>query len=219
MDREGKPVTQFKERIERLVGDLSASSDVIGIPTPALAETLVRSGPDRAAYMRVLGDSYKFQIVPFDSRAAIEAADLIALIKNNKQKWDIWAKVKFDIQIVAIAKAEGASLIYSDDHHIETFAKRFNIDVARICDLPTQVTSVHSISPTLFEMKAEEKTGRSVEADNTLQADTAHPASVRGSDEGRVESEAAGEAKAETAQEEAEEPKATSDGGLGGDGS
>ena len=136
MDRQGKPVTLFKERIERLVADLSATTDVIGIPTPALAETLVRSGPNRAAYMRVLGDSFKFQIVPFDSRAAIEAADLIALLKNNKDKWDIWAKVKFDIQIVAIAKAEGASLIHSDDHHIETYAKRFNIRVARICDLP-----------------------------------------------------------------------------------
>lgn len=135
-DRQGKPVTRFKERIEALIADLSAADDIIGIPTPALAETLVRSGPNRSQYMKVLGDTWKFQLLPFDARAAIDTADLIAAIKTSKEKWDTWAKVKFDIQIVAIAKAEGVSLIYSDDHHIETYAKRFNIRVMRICDLP-----------------------------------------------------------------------------------
>jgi len=136
MDRQGKPVTRFKERIENLIADLSAVNDIIGIPTPALAETLVRSGPNRGQYMKVLGDTWKFQLLPFDARAAIDAADLIAAIKNNKDRWDTWAKIKFDIQIVAIAKSEGVSLIYSDDHHIETYAKRFGIRVMRICDLP-----------------------------------------------------------------------------------
>lgn len=74
--------------------------------------------------------------MPFDSRAAIEAADLVSLIKSRKEKWETWAKVKFDIQIVSIAKAEAATVIYSDDHDIENFAKRFNIKVVKICDLP-----------------------------------------------------------------------------------
>jgi hypothetical protein len=136
MDRQGQPVTRFKERIEALIADLSAASDIIGIPAPALAETLVRSGPNRAQYMKVLHDTSKFQLLPFDARAAIDAADLIAAIKTKNAPWDRWAKVKFDIQIVAIAKSEGCSLIYSDDHHIETYAQRFNIRVMRICDLP-----------------------------------------------------------------------------------
>jgi predicted nucleic acid-binding protein len=136
MDRFGKPVTQFRERIAALIEQLSAANDVIGIPTPALAETLVRSGPNRAQYMKVLGDSWKFQLVPFDARAAIETAELIAAVKTRKEKWDAWAKVKFDIQIVAMAKAEGVSVIYSDDKDIENYAKRFNIRVIRICDLP-----------------------------------------------------------------------------------
>lgn len=136
MDRQGKPVTEFRERISFLTEELSAANDIIGIPTPALAETLVRSGPNRAQYMKVLGDSWKFQLLPFDSRAAIEVADLIAAVKTNKEKWDTWAKVKFDIQIVSIAKAEAATIIYSDDQHIENLAKRLNIRVVRICDLP-----------------------------------------------------------------------------------
>jgi len=75
-------------------------------------------------------------LVSFDSRAAIETAELIAAVKTNKEQWSTWAKVKFDIQIVAIAKAEGASVIYSDDRDVENYAKRFNIRVVRICDLP-----------------------------------------------------------------------------------
>jgi hypothetical protein len=136
MDRLRKPVTQFRERISALIEELSATNDIIGIPTPALAETLVRSGPNRAQYMKILGDSWKFQLIPFDSRAAIEAAELVAAVKTSKEKWDTWAKVKFDIQIVAMAKAEGVSVIYSDDQDLDNYAKRFNIRVIRICDLP-----------------------------------------------------------------------------------
>jgi hypothetical protein len=136
MDRQGKVVTRFKDRIEYLTAELNASSDIIGIPTPAMTEVLVRAGNNRTQYMAILGDSWKFQILPFDSRAAIEAAELVAAIKSKKEKWDTWAKVKFDIQIVAMAKAEGADVIFSDDQDIENYAKRFNIRVVRICDLP-----------------------------------------------------------------------------------
>jgi hypothetical protein len=84
----------------------------------------------------ILSDRWRFQLLPFDSRAAIEASELIAKIKASKDPWSTWAKVKFDIQIVAIAKAEGASAIYADDEDIERYAKRVNIPVIRICDLP-----------------------------------------------------------------------------------
>ena len=129
-------MSQFKERVAYLTATMDVSNDTIGVPTPAMAEVLVRSGTARSKYVSVLSDTWKFQILPFDSRAAIEAADLIAAIKSNKEKWDTWAKVKFDIQIVSIAKAEAATIIYSDDKDIENYAKRFNIRVVRICDLP-----------------------------------------------------------------------------------
>ncbi len=226
-DRQDKPVTQFKERIENLVAELSSTNDIIGIPTPALAETLVRSGPNRGQYMKVLGDSWKFQIIPFDSRAAIETAELIAAVKSKKEKWDTWAKVKFDIQIVAIAKAEGATVIYSDDTDVENFAKRFNIRVIRICDLPlppppepkpidsgpvgTQIGMFPPPPPAIpfpDEVKSDESakppavSGSGVQQSNELQADPAHPTPVQGSDSGRAQDEAA--AKGRTTQTEAE---------------
>jgi len=224
MDRQQKPVTQFKERIAALIEDLSAANDVIGVPTPALAETLVRSGPNRAQYMRVLNDTWKFQLLPFDARAAIDAADLVAAIKSGKEPWETWAKIKFDIQIVAIAKAEGASVIYSDDQDIEKYARRFGIPVIRICDLPSPPpkdmppiqpgpigaqTTLFDLTPPLIqaadqpalEAKSDEaNTGqiadKQTEPDDKLKADPAPPAPIRGSDEGRAEGQTAGEGPA-----------------------
>jgi predicted nucleic acid-binding protein len=136
MDRENKPVSDFKERVAYLASKLDVSNDVIGVPTPAMAEVLVRAGNGRSQYVRILSDTWKFQIIPFDSRAAIEASELVGIIKSSRDRWDTWAKVKFDIQIVSIAKAEGATLIYADDKDIESYAKRLKIRVVRICDLP-----------------------------------------------------------------------------------
>ena len=135
-DRTDKPVSEFKERVAHLVSMMDVTNDVIGIPAPAIAEVLVRAGTGRAKYVTILSDRSKFQILPFDSRAAIEASELIAAIKSNKESWATWAKVKFDIQIVSIARAEAASVIYADDKDIENYAKRFKIPVMRICDLP-----------------------------------------------------------------------------------
>jgi predicted nucleic acid-binding protein len=135
-DRQGQPVSRFKERVEYLAATLNTSGQQIGIPTPAMAEVLVRAGRGRSQFVSILSDRMRFQLIPFDARAAIEAAELIALIRSKHETWGTHAKVKFDIQIVATAKAEDASIIYSDDQDIENFAKRFKIPVMRICDLP-----------------------------------------------------------------------------------
>lgn len=135
-DRADQPVTQFKDRVAYLASTMDIKNEVIGVPAPAMAEVLVRAGKGRAQYASILSKSWRFQILPFDSRAAIEAAELIEKIKSNSQPWGTWAKVKFDIQIVAIAKAESATAIYSDDKDVENYAKRLKIPVIRVCDLP-----------------------------------------------------------------------------------
>jgi len=153
-DRADRPVSQFKERIEYLVSEMDIRNDLVGIPTPAMAEVLVRSGNARSRYVKALSDTWKFQLLSFDSRAAIEASELIAEIKSRKDKWETWAKVKFDIQIVSIAKAEGCNVIFSDDKDIENFAARLKIKVVRICDLPLPPPTPQEQVPrdTLFDM-------------------------------------------------------------------
>lgn len=211
-DRENKPVSQFKERVAHLTQMMDVSNDTIGVPTPAMAEVLVRSGAARAKYVATLSDTWKFQILPFDSRAAIEAADLIAAIKTQKEKWETWAKVKFDIQIVSIAKAEAATVIYSDDKDIENYAKRFKIRVIRICDLPLppppeEALPIQENIPlggqqdlnlkpptsgvTATEVKQDAKAAGTADKNHQLQADPAHPPAIPGSHSGRAQGEAA----------------------------
>jgi predicted nucleic acid-binding protein len=234
-DRNGLPVSMFKERVEYLTADLNASGEQIGIPAPAMAEVLVRAGKGKAQFVAILSDRWRFQILPFDARAAIEASDLIALIKPNSQSLANHAKIKFDIQIVAIAKAEDASVIYADDEDIERYAKRWKIPVKRICDLPLpppkefpkidtrpvgEQTQLFDVTLPLLQPipltapeqsatpegvqddpkseSAQDATGPSAEAGNQHEANPAHPASIRGSDEGRTESETAGENTAKT---------------------
>ena len=110
------PVEHARERIDHLVKELEQSRIKIIIPTPALSEILVRAGTAGLAYLDRLNTSAAFRIVSFDQRAAVEVAAMTrdAMATGNKRggAQGTWAKVKFDRQIVAIAKVEGANIIY-----------------------------------------------------------------------------------------------------------
>jgi hypothetical protein len=81
-----------------------------------------------------------FRIEPFDTKAAIEVAAMTrAALDSGKKRGQSsasWAKVKFDRQIVAIAKVAGATTIYSDDKDLVPLAKAAKIEVIGIADLP-----------------------------------------------------------------------------------
>lgn len=56
--------------------------------------------------------------------------------ERPKRGAETYAKLKFDRQIVAIAKVVGGTQIYSDDHGLKKVAERAGIDVVRLQDLP-----------------------------------------------------------------------------------
>jgi predicted nucleic acid-binding protein len=135
------PVDRPKERIEYLVQRLSRDKSKIIIPTPVLSEALVKAGP--AASQRIVEELQKyavFSIEPFDTRAALEVAamsrDAIAGGKKKGSSTAPWQKVKYDRQIVAIAKVHGATEIYSDDADINALGERAKIKVIHLADLP-----------------------------------------------------------------------------------
>jgi hypothetical protein len=80
-----------------------------------------------------------FRLAPFDQRSAIECAVAIDrdLTAGDKRAGagGTWAKVKFDRQIVAIAKANGVQKIYSEDGDVKKLAKREGIEVLGVADL------------------------------------------------------------------------------------
>lgn len=137
----GVPIDRPRDRIDYLVNDLAKSNTKLVIPTPALSEALVRAGA--AASQQIVDYLTKwtvFQIAPFDTRAAIEVAAMTrAALSRGKKKGAsdaVWNKVKYDRQIVAIAKVVGATMIYSDDGDIRTIAREVQIAVNGLADLP-----------------------------------------------------------------------------------
>lgn len=138
---EGVEIEKPKERIEFWIQKLQKEKTKIIIPAPALSECLVRAGNEASiAIVEYLNKYAIFRIEPFDTRAAIELAAISREALGAKGKRGgakaVWAKVKFDRQIVAIAKVCGATEIYSDDGDVEALAKLQHIKTYGLADLP-----------------------------------------------------------------------------------
>lgn len=135
-------VERAAERIEHLIDVLANDKEKIIIPTPVLSEVMVYAGGAMQKYMQYFTDQSVFRIAPFDQKAAIEAAlahrDALERggLKIDAANPDTTrTKIKFDRQIVAIAKAEGASAVYSDDDDVIGYAKKAGLRAYRTADL------------------------------------------------------------------------------------
>ncbi len=136
------PVEKAAERIEYLIETLTADREQIIIPTPVLSEVLVLAGSAMLSYIEFLEKQVAFRIAPFDQKAAVEAAIALSdAIKRGGHRVDAAnpdatkTKIKFDRQIVAIAKAEGAHSVYSDDEDVHRYAKLANLQAYRTDEL------------------------------------------------------------------------------------
>lgn len=133
-------VDSFRERIGYLVSRLEKDLEKIIIPTPALSEILVRASAAGPQYLDHINTASVFRVASFDKRAAIEVAAMTReAIAGGDKRGGIdatWAKIKFDRQIIAIAKVEGASIVYSDDEDIYKVGRQNGLTVIRTADLP-----------------------------------------------------------------------------------
>lgn len=138
--RTKQPIVSAKERVDGLIARAEKDGEIILIPTPALAEVLIVVAPDIQPYMDKLENQAFFKIVPFGPRAAIEVAMRTKLAIKKGDKRDgvrrDWDKVKYDRQIVAIARVEGAAVIYSTDEDIHKHGEIWGVKVLNISDLP-----------------------------------------------------------------------------------
>lgn len=140
----GKAVARLEDRLELLVQDWEEDGETVLIPTPVLSEFLILADKDGPAYLSDIDGNPHFTVVNFDQKAAVELAVMSLGVMSSKAKKagrrgdaeGTWAKIVFDRQIVAIAKANGISTIYSDDDGLAKFAKQHSITVVKTWELP-----------------------------------------------------------------------------------
>jgi predicted nucleic acid-binding protein len=140
LDARVKLGTTPEAKLSHLLAVLEKAKHKILIPTPALSEVLIGAGEAAPQYLDFLKGQKWFEIVPFDQLAAIEAAETMRAAKQQGDKRSgtssTWQKVKFDQQIVAIAKVKGAQAIYSTDGDIEHYLKGSAIECFNFEKLP-----------------------------------------------------------------------------------
>jgi hypothetical protein len=134
-----RPWDRGRDRVEHLLDRLSDARVEILIPTPVLAETLVRTGPATAEYLTRIRAIPGFRIGNFDQKAAVELALMTGLALDSGKKRGVsvapWQKVKIDRQIVAIAKSEGVTDLYSCDVDLCALARAEGMTPYDIGDL------------------------------------------------------------------------------------
>jgi len=144
----GLPVEHMAERVAKLIADLDAAKHVVLVPTPVLAEVLVKAGTAGPEFVRKLSGLARFRIVPFDERSAFELAMMTAeaLAAGDKKAGhdQPWQKVKLDRQIIAIARVHNAGRIYTDDDKLAKFAQRIGLSAESSWNWPVP-ESVHNL--------------------------------------------------------------------------
>ncbi|MCI0466017.1 MAG: hypothetical protein L0Y57_03285 [Beijerinckiaceae bacterium] len=137
----GEPVAFPRERLEALIEALQESRTIAIVPAPVLSELLIKAGNAGPGIVAAIQRSAAFRVAPFDTRAAIELAhmtntSLTTVRERREAAVATTAKIKFDRQIVAIAKVQGVTAIYSDDKERIAFAQAHGITCVRVADLP-----------------------------------------------------------------------------------
>jgi len=135
----GELLTRCKERIDLLLNGLSKAKQRVLIPTPVLAEYLVMGGLDKDKRLQEFTNSKAFAVAAFDIRAAVECSEIEDGASKSKRlltEVESKAKVKFDRQIIAIAKARGAKTIYTGDDGLAKCAQKNNLSVIMTWELP-----------------------------------------------------------------------------------
>jgi predicted nucleic acid-binding protein len=132
--------TLNRSRLEHLFDQLSGAGGKIIIPTPVLAEFLVKTNDATSGWLAAIERKRAFEVVNFDRKAAFECSlfDKAAIGAGDKKggrAGDAWQRVKIDRQIVAIAKVRGATRVVSDDGGLCSTARGAGLTALGVADL------------------------------------------------------------------------------------
>ena len=128
---------RIEERAKVFVSEAERKNALILIPTPVLSEFLIGVEVSKyQEYLDVLNGSACFEVVDFDTAAAIECAQLpdrkeLAQISPGQ----VASKLKYDRQIVGIALAAMADEVWSHDDSLRKIASSRGLKVKSLADI------------------------------------------------------------------------------------
>lgn len=136
----GEPVAFVKERVESIIADAEKAKDTILVPAPVLTEVLTVAGERRFDVVATITGSSRFKVGNFDTKAAIELAELNqrAIASGDKRlgSTEAYQKIKLDRQIVSICIAQECDFLYTTDRGMKNFAVWANQPVKHLLDIP-----------------------------------------------------------------------------------
>jgi hypothetical protein len=135
----GKPLTNCAARVNFLIQRLNAAKEQLLIPTPIISEFLIKAGPNRFEYIQKFIAAKNLLPANFDHKAAIELALLNDPDLNSMKSLEgnlTAAKIRFDRQVVAIAKSSGASCVYAGDNNLAGCARDNGMKAVMTWELP-----------------------------------------------------------------------------------
>lgn len=133
----GQPVVQARERARHAIATLDQARRRVILAAPAVAELLTVIGPEAIGWLELVQNARTIEIAPFDHRAAVELALMNrGVLAQPAPDHGPRQKIKVDRQIVAIAKVNGASELYTDDRGLAACAHLAGIVARPISSLP-----------------------------------------------------------------------------------
>ncbi|MGZ0721746.1 type II toxin-antitoxin system VapC family toxin [Kluyvera cryocrescens] len=127
----GLVIPEVTRRIDALVDRIENLDGTIIIPTPVLAEFLI--GIDKLkhqAHINLIRSMACFEIASFDEISAIECAQMPTMSElKQMMKSDTANKVKFDRQIISIAKSLNVDEVWTHDRGVFQRCKQLGITV------------------------------------------------------------------------------------------
>ena len=138
-----EPVSHARLRVEHLIDELVQGGEQILVPTPVLAELLVCAGPKAGEVLQALSHNRHIMIAPYDQRCAVETGAMAYDHRQvaTKPTDQTVARVKYDRQLLATAKVEGADRLFTDDARLGKKATRLGLQVVGLVDLPIPDTA------------------------------------------------------------------------------
>ncbi len=127
-------------KIFNLIENLSKTNTIVGIPAPSWAEFIIKTDQATKDAIALVKGLPNLRVLPFDEASACEAALILrgALATTGKKghSESDWQKIKFDRQILAIARVKNAAAIYTDDENLIKEANRVGQATIQTSEIP-----------------------------------------------------------------------------------